>query len=89
MPVRRNLTDDQRKVFQEATEMVEEAVQQARARIAEAGIDLPELGVYCHSCACDNFTPSDSSRPMGGPCATYVVQDQRKCGHSWFRHDVW
>ncbi|GAA1385905.1 hypothetical protein GCM10009639_08980 [Kitasatospora putterlickiae] len=84
----RKLTDEQRKVVDDATTSVADAFAAAWSRISEAGVDLggePE-GTPCRLCECESFTLGSGSPATGGLLCRRVFP--ARCGHHFTNHDV-
>jgi hypothetical protein len=70
------LTEAQEKTLDEAEEYVRQAHEEARSRIAAAGIsEVPDFA--CRRCDCDGFTPSTTGR-----CGT------PRCNHFFLQHNI-
>jgi hypothetical protein len=80
---KRVLTSDQRKALSDASASMARAYAEARRSLSIAGVQRDEEGTSClapPSGHCKSFLPP--KRPPFIRCA------RPRCGHSFFRHDV-
>jgi hypothetical protein len=82
---RRKLTEEQRKILDEADAAVTRTYQEIRAKLLAAGWPEPTNGSsQCLVCDCEAFLPPTPGPGHGNP----LLCARSRCGHSFIRHDV-
>jgi hypothetical protein len=74
---KRSLTPEQDMVFGQIERAMLPAFEDAWTKLTAAGFEADEDTIYCTACDCEQFIHRRGSPNCG------------RCGHSWFRHNVW
>jgi hypothetical protein len=74
---KRSLTPEQDMVFGQIERAMLPAFEDAWTKLTVAGFEADEDTIYCTACDCEQFIHRRGSPNCG------------RCGHSWFRHNVW
>jgi hypothetical protein len=74
---KRSLTPEQNDVFNQIERVMLPAFEDAWTKLTVVGFEADKEAIYCTSCDCEQFIHRRGSPNCG------------RCGHSWFRHNIW
>jgi hypothetical protein len=74
---KRSLTPEQDMVFGQIERAMLPAFEDAWTKLTVVGFEAGEDTIYCTACDCEQFVHRRGTPNCG------------RCGHSWFRHNVW